>query len=206
MRRLIAVITIAIAAFTVAAQTLSPSLYDDTAPVLTFTGTWSESTLSGAYLGAYSSTTDPAAELTADIAGDGVTLYFVRSASGGDATLCLNAVCSTVSNYDAVDSMASVNVSGLGQGTHTLTYTKADASGASISIDALYIHPNETEATPELTPEPTYDEVIVVGDVEGRLVRELTAGDVLIASLLVVLVLSSVGTFLMTTLGGSDDS
>ena len=170
------------------AQTLGSGIYDDTAPVLDFTGTWADTPLDGAYLDAHAVGAGVGAELAADFVGSAITLYFVRWADGGEASLCVNDDCSTVAHYDVATSVASITVSGLGAGVHDFSYRVSSGNG---SVDAIYVAPNEIAAG------PVYDEFITIDGVTGRLVRELTAGDVLLASLLVVILLVTVGTFIM---------
>jgi hypothetical protein len=173
MRRLIALSAFTILALVHVASAhyvLGAGLYDDAAPVFIYTGNWFDDLTPSHYLGSahYTSIGDGGGTIEFSIYGDSFTLFITRSPLGGDALVCIDAICSTLSFY-APDQefQVAIGYSGLAAGIHDI---EISAVSGEMVFDALLVEPitmptatatsipSETPTatfTPEFTETPT---------------------------------------------------
>jgi len=183
MRRLILLYLLIVG--TVAAVELESGFYDDDSPLLTYAGTWTPATDAIANGGAYSESSSPGASVSFETRSTAITIYYLSHAAGPDVEICVDAECSTI-NTAGADAATSAALSDLNDGLKIITLT----SDSGIRFDGIYVHPL---AEPEVTPDPAvqvFDLTDSSGnDFAGQLINQMTAGDVLIFSALIVLIL-----------------
>jgi hypothetical protein len=196
-----------------ALYTLAPGFYDDTLPSLSYTGTWAAYTAAGLYNGAMSFTQTYGDVLAFDFVGDGVVIYYHADVNAGDAQICIDGSCTVVSMFSSVTVVSNyVEISGLGDGVHSVEMTKAVDNGDYIGLDAIHVLPYlapvptldpatiQLEVTAEVAP-PAYVSTWDITDSDGvghtvGFSTSATAGDVVIVgflSALLVVSLFSVG-------------
>lgn len=163
---------------------LGPAMYDHNLPQIVYSGagiTWTTVSDSTNYGGSrYSSgqvtSTTPRIEFS--IWGSGFTLYIYRNTIGADATLCVDGVCSGISYYNPTNQNATVTVSGLAYGTHTVSIQKSTSTNAQMNLDGVYVAPPGLPPTvipptpivvvtvivPTQEPTPTGTQFVYVGN------------------------------------------
>lgn len=149
--------------------------YDDTSPLLDYSGTWSEltCTMPCAYYGTHSWTQQFLADLTFSFFGTEITIFYTRYNNAGDAEICVNATCYfPFSMYSPTFVYrASITLTGFVSPVcpdceNHFTMRKANNNAEYINIDGVMVtgYPvlptqevviNVTVVMPETTPEPT---------------------------------------------------
>jgi len=217
---------------------LGPAMYDHDVPQILYSGTgitWTTVSDATNYGGSrYSSgqVTSTAPKIDFTIWGSGFTLYIYRNTIGAEANLCVDGVCSGISYYNPTNQNATVTVSGLSYGTHTVSIQKSTSSNTQMNLDGVYVAPPglpptvipptpivvvtvivPTEPTPTGTqfvyvgnfPEETAEpstESIIVAGQESLIRYEVRPTDIVILVMLGMLVIIG-GTGLVVRLWGS---
>jgi len=178
------------------AAPVSPGLLDDDSPVLTYTGSWVESSESYAIGGAARSASS--GSITFDMYADGLTVYFLYSTGGGDMDVCIDSDCVTVST-DGGGASGRVDVTGLGTGLKSVSISPSSAT--SISFDALYIYPNPPDGADTAIRSISSEFVVTEDETEvtytGRYILSYTAGEITLAVLVSVLIIIQTGNLVM---------
>jgi hypothetical protein len=181
MKRFIAILIISIA-INVEAAPLQEGLTDNTNPVLSYSGTWSEieSVDAYAYGGTFQQTTDVSATLTFETYAPGITIFFIYDPLGDDVEVCVDMDCLTVSTLGAA-SIGSMELSNFAYGLKNITVAKVTNDVSAFNFDAIYIHPyNESEANSEQLTTFELDGQTYT----GVFVLRITSGEAMIVLLL----------------------
>ncbi len=123
---------------------LTPGLYQEDEPGISYSGNWTSAPGSGANGGAFTYTNDPSATAAFSFEGTGMTIYRTRHSSRGDMEVCVDGTCYTVPNYSATLMWAQPYVwpDTLAEGTHTVTIS--NTSTDYIDLDAVEVDPSGT--------------------------------------------------------------
>jgi hypothetical protein len=120
---------------------LGSGLYDNSAPVFAYSGSWSADVSTDHYGGAaaLASASDGVDSLEFSIYGDSFTLFISRLATGGNAQVCIDTICSNLSFFGAFQEyQVAVNYSGLAVAQHDIEIlTDSD----DLLFDALLVEP-----------------------------------------------------------------
>lgn len=165
---------------------LDQGLKDDTYIVLNYSGSWSQVASAVALAGNYSQTTDISASVSFDVYSEGFTVYFIYEATGSDMQICIDGSCSTVSTVGAT-ARGQAEFTGLSEGLKTVTISKVVDDGLTISLDAVYVHPQQ-DVSPTPPPNLVYTDFDYEGTTyTGLIDLSLTSGEIVIVLLLGVM-------------------
>lgn len=170
---------------------LDPGYYEfETAPGLTYTGTWTTTTLMTL---SYRNAGAQNDNVTFQVNGDYLIIYRILTSGFGQAEVCIDSVCSYM------ESKASVNVFGYpawfilsGSDPHTVSITRTQTGSNAVALDSFAVI-EAIEDVPESTPEPYYIYGSISGsegDIETRFDMVATAGDVAVSGALLFLFFS----------------
>lgn len=175
---------------------LDEGLKDDTYIVLDYSGSWSQVASAVALAGNYSQTTDITASVSFDVYSEGFTVYFIYEATGSSMEVCIDATCSTVSTVGAT-ARGVAEFTGLSEGLKTVTISKVVDDGLTISLDAVYVHPQE-DVSPTPSPNLVYTDFDYEGTTYTGLINlSLSSGEIVIVLLLGVIVLTQFARFVL---------
>lgn len=209
---------ILIASIQIEAQSyIAPGFYDDDLPLITF-GSYSGATNAAFYRGTAKVFSVDGNGITFDFQGLGFAVYGLKYSTGSNVSVCVDDVCNIISLYSAVSTYGEMFRYEYGAaGSRHVTVKRAPGGGTGwFYFDALYIIP-PPEATPqapvinvtvELTQEPEAplyrSEFTVTDSLSNEQAvafdYQFSAGDILIALLIIPLIILSISQLIVGAL------
>jgi hypothetical protein len=154
---------------------VGPGIYDDRDSHIAYSGTWSQATQTGDYLGTHtwSSTTNSTVSLT--FAGTEVTYVYPLYSSRGYAKVSIdgNVVTAQLDAYASTWVMQKLaTYSGLSNSTHTITVTvlgthDSQSSGSIVALDAFIVGTSFDDNNPTVTYSGSWTTLTQTGDWNG---------------------------------------
>ena len=154
---------------------VGPGIYDDRDSHITYSGTWSQATQTGDYLGTHTWSNTAGSTFSLTFTGTEVTYVYPLYSSRGYAKVSIdgNVVTSQLDAYASTWVMQKLaTYSGLSNATHTITVTvlgthDAQSSGSIVALDAFIVGISFDDNNPTITYTGSWTSLAQTGDWNG---------------------------------------
>lgn len=166
--------------------------YEENNPLIVFDGTWSTESEVLSSSGSYATSTDAGAVVSFYMRGNALVIYQTVTTTAGLLEICIGETCTSIDSNHIEDAwQIPFLISGFPYGVHEVLITRV--SGDALTFDAIDVL--DTRAIEESAGTRQLTQVFNVGgeDYEGVTNLSLSAGEIGIVLLLVMLVVINIG-------------